>query len=76
MKMTVTAAKRNLPECIPECTCARTVTPETELYNVRFHLSTPTGPVIQAVDVTCDHCGKTRYKNLEYLGLTRGDLIL
>ncbi len=76
MKMTVKVMKRNFPECLPTCDCMKRAVPEEEICNVRLHLSTPTGSVIQAVDATCDRCGKSAYRNVAHLGLTKDMLIL
>ena len=76
MKLTAKVMRRNFPECIPNCNCMKNAAPEDELYKVRFHLATPTGPIIQAVDATCDRCGKTAYSDVSRLGLTRDMLIL
>ena len=76
MKMTVKTLQRNFPECVPACDCAKKAKDTDALYNVRLHLSKPTGLVIQAVDVTCDRCGKTAFATISKLGMTRDTLHL
>ena len=76
MKMTVKALQRNFPECVPACDCAKKANDHDALYKVRLHLSKPTGLVIQAVDVTCDCCGKNAYAPVVNLGVTRDMLKL
>lgn len=76
MKMTVKVLQRNFPECVPACDCAKKAGTDDTLYKVRLHLSKPTGLVIQAVDVTCDCCGKNAYTPVANLGVTRDMLKL
>ena len=71
MKMTKKALQENFPMCTPKCDCAKTANENDALYMVRLHLSQPTGLVIQAVDVTCDCCGKNAYAPVANLGVTR-----
>lgn len=71
MKMTVKALQRNFPECVPACDCGKKAKESDALYKVRLHLSKPTGLVIQAVDVTCDYCGKAAFAPVAKRGVTR-----
>ena len=76
MKMTAKTLQRNFPECVPACNCGKKDEESDALYKVRLHLSKPTGLVIQAVDVTCDCCGKTAFAHVARLGVTRDMLHL
>lgn len=76
MKMSVKVVQRNFPECLPKCDCAKRAAANDALFKVRLHLAEPTGKVIQAVDVTCDACGKSAYTTVAHLGLTRDELKL
>ena len=76
MKMTAKTLQNNFPECIPACGCGKKAKESDALYKVRLHLSKPTGLVIQAVDVTCDCCGRSAYATVAKKGVTRDMLRL
>jgi hypothetical protein len=76
MKMSVKAMQTYFPGCMPNCYCANKHGEDYAQFKVRMHLAQPTGKVIQAVDVTCDCCGKSAYTPVAHLGLTRDELKL
>ena len=76
MKMTVESVLRNFHVRVPGCECNKTVSKTAPIYIVRLHLNKPDTREIQAVDVTCECCGKTAYANVAQLGVTREMLVL
>ena len=75
MKMSVKDVQKNFPSGMPDCYCANKHDENYAQYKVRLHLARPTGKVIQAVDVTCDCCGRSAFAPVAHLGITREQIV-
>ena len=76
MKMSLSGMLKTFPECMPNCCCANKYGSDYAQFKVRLHMAQPTGDVIQAVDATCDCCGRTAYVPIAHRKLTRADIEL